>query len=93
MQHKERLDVLLVERGLSESREKAKATIMAGLVFVDGQRCDKAGTKLPADIDILVKGNPIPYVGRGGLKSHAGISLAVRRRHDDGYRCLDRGVY
>lgn len=68
MQHKERLDVLLVERGLSESREKAKATIMAGLVFVDGQRCDKAGTKLPADIDILVKGNPIPYVGRGGLK-------------------------
>ena len=48
MQHKERLDVLLVSRGLSESREKAKATIMAGLVFVDNQRVDKAGTKLPS---------------------------------------------
>ena len=46
MQHKERLDVLLVNRGLSESREKAKATIMAGLVFVDNQRVDKAGTCL-----------------------------------------------
>ena len=68
MQHKERLDVLLVSRGLSESREKAKATIMAGLVFVDNQRVDKAGTKLPVDVDITVKGNPIPYVGRGGLK-------------------------
>lgn len=68
MQQKERLDVLLVERGLSESREKAKATIMAGLVFVKGQRCDKAGTKLPCDVAITVKGNPIPYVGRGGLK-------------------------
>ena len=55
MQHKERLDVLLVERGLSESREKAKATIMAGLVFVDGQRQDKAGTKLSPDVDIIVK--------------------------------------
>lgn len=60
MQHKERLDVLLVSRGLSESREKAKATIMAGLVFVDNQRVDKAGTKLPVDVEITVKGNPIP---------------------------------
>lgn len=68
MQQKERLDVLLVNRGLSESREKAKATIMAGLVFVKQQRVDKAGTKLPVDVDIEVKGNPIPYVGRGGLK-------------------------
>lgn len=68
MQQKERLDVLLVNRGLSESREKAKATIMAGLVFVKQQRVDKAGTKFPLDVDIEVKGNPIPYVGRGGLK-------------------------
>lgn len=68
MQQKERLDVLLVERGLAESREKAKAAIMAGLVFVKNQRVDKAGTKLPVDVDISVKGNPIPYVGRGGLK-------------------------
>lgn len=68
MQQKERLDVLLVSRGFFESREKAKATIMAGLVFVKNQRVDKAGTKLPVDADITVKGNPIPYVGRGGLK-------------------------
>ncbi|MFR6643749.1 MAG: S4 domain-containing protein, partial [Megasphaera sp.] len=54
MQHKERLDVLLVNRGLSESREKAKATIMAGLVFVDNQRVDKAGTKLADDVEITV---------------------------------------
>lgn len=65
---KERLDTLLVSRGLSESREKAKATIMAGLVFVKNQRVDKAGTKIDIESEILVKGNPIPYVGRGGLK-------------------------
>lgn len=68
MQQKERLDVLLVERGLAESREKAKAAIMAGLVFVKNQRVDKAGTKILVDAEISVKGNPIPYVGRGGLK-------------------------
>ena len=75
MQHKERLDVLLVNRGLSESREKAKATIMAGLVFVDNQRVDKAGTKLSDDVEITVKGNPIPYVGRGGLKLEKAMEL------------------
>lgn len=48
--------------------KKAKATIMAGLVFVKNQRVDKAGTKIAIDADIMVKGNPIPYVGRGGLK-------------------------
>ena len=68
MQQKERLDVLLVNRGLAESREKAKAAIMAGLVFVKNQRVDKAGTKILVDAEIEVKGNPIPYVGRGGLK-------------------------
>lgn len=75
MQQKERLDVLLVNRGLSESREKAKATIMAGLVFVKQQRVDKAGTKLPVDVEIEVKGNPIPYVGRGGLKLEKAMEL------------------
>ena len=75
MQHKERLDVLLVNRGLSESREKAKATIMAGLVFVDNQRVDKAGTKLADDVEITVKGNPIPYVGRGGLKLEKAMEI------------------
>ena len=60
MQHKERLDVLLVNRGLSESREKAKATIMAGLVFVDNQRVDKAGTKLSDDVETPSKAIPFP---------------------------------
>lgn len=75
MQQKERLDVLLVNRGFFESREKAKATIMAGLVFVKNQRIDKAGTKFPVDIEIEVKGNPIPYVGRGGLKLEKAMEL------------------
>ena len=71
---KERLDTLLVSRGLSESREKAKATIMAGLVFVRNQRVDKAGTKIDVEAEIIVKGNPIPYVGRGGLKLEKALS-------------------
>ena len=72
---KERLDTLLVNRGLAESREKAKATIMAGLVFVKNQRVDKAGTKIDVEADILVKGNPIPYVGRGGLKLEKALDV------------------
>lgn len=65
---KERLDVLLVEKGLAESREKAKTLIMTGNVFVDGQREDKAGTKISRELEIVIKGNPNPYVSRGGLK-------------------------
>ena len=65
---KERLDVLLVKRNLAESREKAKAVIMAGNVFVDGQREDKAGSTFPPDADIEVRGHAMPYVSRGGLK-------------------------
>lgn len=65
---KERLDVLLVKRNLAESREKAKAVIMAGNVFVEGQREDKAGTTFPADVQIEVRGRTLPYVSRGGLK-------------------------
>jgi len=65
---KERLDVLLVERGLFETREKAKAAVMAGLVSVAGERCDKPGTKLAEDVAITVKGELHPYVSRGGLK-------------------------
>ncbi|GKH32740.1 TlyA family RNA methyltransferase [Muricomes sp. OA1] len=65
---KERLDVLLVKRNLAESREKAKAIIMAGSVFVDGEREDKAGSSFPADVRIEVKGHALPYVSRGGLK-------------------------
>lgn len=74
MQSKERLDILLTERGLAESREKAKAAIMAGLVFVENRRVDKAGTKFSEDVRITVKGNAVPYVGRGGLKLAKAIS-------------------
>ncbi len=65
---KERLDVLLVKRNLAESREKAKAIIMSGNVFVDGQREDKAGSSFPEEVRIEVKGHTLPYVSRGGLK-------------------------
>ncbi|MFT4415644.1 TlyA family RNA methyltransferase [Fredinandcohnia humi] len=68
MAKKERLDVLLVERGLIETREKAKRSIMAGLVYSNEQRLDKPGEKVDKDIPLTVKGNAIPYVSRGGLK-------------------------
>lgn len=66
---KERIDVLLVEQGLCDSREKAKAAIMAGLVFnKDGERLEKAGMKIARDTQLQVKGAVHPYVSRGGLK-------------------------
>ncbi len=65
---KERLDVLLVKRNLVASREKAKAVIMSGNVFVDGQREDKAGTTFSDEVQIEIKGHTLPYVSRGGLK-------------------------
>lgn len=65
---KERLDVLLVNRGLAQSREKAKAIIMSGIVFVDGQREDKAGSNFDVKANIEVKGHTMKYVSRGGLK-------------------------
>lgn len=65
---KERLDVLLVSRGLAESREKAKAIIMSGNVYVDGQKEDKAGSNFPTEAVIEVRGNTLKYVSRGGLK-------------------------
>lgn len=77
---KERLDVLLLELGYYDSREKAKAAIMAGLVFIGTERVDKAGTKVPRDAAITVKGALHPYVSRGGLKlekaiRHFGLQL------------------
>ncbi|MFD0675308.1 MULTISPECIES: TlyA family RNA methyltransferase [unclassified Paenibacillus] len=65
---KERLDILLMEQGFFETREKAKASIMAGLVLVDNEPVDKAGTKILRTAKILVKGALHPYVSRGGLK-------------------------
>ena len=77
---KERLDVLLVKKGLAPSREKAKTMIMEGNVFVNNQREDKAGTNIPEDAVIEIKGHTMKYVSRGGLKlekamTHFGISL------------------
>ena len=68
MSKKIRLDVLLTERGLCESRQKAQTTIMAGLVFVDGQRSDKPGTPVAEDAAVEVRGHALRYVSRGGLK-------------------------
>ena len=77
---KERLDVLLVKRGLAVSREKAKAVIMAGNVYVDNQKEDKAGTMFQETVNIEIRGNTLKYVSRGGLKlekamSHFGVAL------------------
>ncbi|MCM3340272.1 TlyA family RNA methyltransferase [Paenibacillus sp. MER TA 81-3] len=77
---KERIDVLLVEQGYYDSREKAKKSIMAGLVYANEERIEKAGMKVPRDVSIKVKGALHPYVSRGGLKlekaiRHFGLSL------------------
>lgn len=72
---KERIDVLLVERGFYESREKAKAALMAGLVLVNDEPVDKSGMKVARTADIKVKGALHPYVSRGGLK----LEKAIRK--------------
>ena len=86
---KTRLDVLLVSLGLAESREKAKAVIMAGNVFVDGQREDKAGSMFEDKARIEVRGHKLPYVSRGGLKLEKAVksfSLSL-----EGKLCMDVG--
>lgn len=70
---KKRLDVLLVEKQLANSREKAKRLIMAGLVFTDQTRLDKPGMQVSVDLPITVKGDDCPYVSRGGLKLEKAI--------------------
>ena len=72
---KNRLDTLLVEKGFFTSREKAKASIMAGIVYVDGQKVDKAGTMIKEEAEIEVRGNTCPYVSRGGLKLEKAMEL------------------
>ena len=86
---KERLDVLLVKRNLADSREKAKAIIMSGNVFVEGQREDKAGTTFPEEVNIEVRGHVLPYVSRGGLK----LEKAMKEFYVtvDGKVCTDVG--
>lgn len=87
---KERLDVLLVNKGFAASREKAKAMIMEGIVFVGGQREDKAGTLIQEDAVIEIKGSTLAYVSRGGLKlekamNHFDLTL-------EGKTCMDVGA-
>lgn len=80
---KERLDVLVVERGLAESRTKAQALILAGQVVVDDQRVDKPGAQVSVDAELRLKGEVLPYVSRGGLKLKGAIErfgLDVRGR-------------
>ena len=72
---KVRLDVLLVKRALAESREKAKALIMAGNVFVNEQREDKAGTTFAEDVHIEIKGTSMKYVSRGGYKLEKAVEV------------------
>ena len=72
---KERLDVLLVKKGFYQSRERAKASIMAGIVYVDGQKSDKAGNMIDTEAEITVKENICPYVSRGGLKLEKSMKI------------------
>ncbi|WP_077367667.1 TlyA family RNA methyltransferase [Anaerosalibacter sp. Marseille-P3206] len=72
---KERVDILLADKKLVESREKGKRLIMAGIVYVDGKRVDKPGEKVDINSVISIKGNPIPYVSRGGLKLEKAIDF------------------
>ena len=75
MSKKMRLDVLLVERGLQESRQKAQATIMSGLVFINGQRTDKPGTPVAEDAAVEIRGSTLRYVSRGGLKLEKALEI------------------
>ena len=68
MIEKKRLDAMVFEKGFSQSREKARALIMAGQVYDDNQKADKPGTMYPSTVNIEVRGNVMPYVSRGGLK-------------------------
>ncbi|MED1205184.1 TlyA family RNA methyltransferase [Heyndrickxia acidicola] len=72
---KQRVDILLVERGLIETREKAKRAIMAGLVYSNETRLDKPGEKVDEDAELTVKGNVMPYVSRGGFKLEKALNV------------------
>lgn len=87
---KERLDVLLVKRNLAASREKAKAVIMSGNVYVEGQKEDKPGTSFPEEVKIEVRGHSMPYVSRGGFKLEKALKLFDLTV--DGKICTDVGA-
>lgn len=90
MSDKKRLDVIITERGLAESREKARAVIMAGCVFVNHQKCDKAGTAVGDEDLIEVRGGELPFVSRGGLKLDKAIKVFGLELTDK--ICLDIGA-
>ena len=87
---KQRLDQLLFEHGYTESRERAKTTIMSGLVFVNGQRVDKPGTAVDPEAAIEVRGEALPFVSRGGFKLDK--ALKVFPIDPSGKTCLDCGA-
>ena len=87
---KQRLDQLVFERGFTESRERAKTTIMSGIVYVNGQKVDKPGTPVAPDADIEVRGNALPYVSRGGFKLEK--ALKVFPVDPTGKVCIDCGA-
>ena len=87
---KERLDILLVNKGLAASREKAKALIMSGIVYVDNQKEDKAGSLFDENANIEIRGETLKYVSRGGLKLDKAVT--VFNLNFDGYTCLDIGA-
>ena len=85
-----RLDQLVFDLGLAESRERAKTTVMSGLVFVNGQRADKPGMQVSPDVNVEVKGTAFPYVSRGGLKLEK--ALKVFPIDVNGKVCIDCGA-
>lgn len=87
---KQRLDVAMAERGLAESRQKAQAVIMAGQVYVDGRKVEKAGTPVSPEASIEVRGKTLPYVSRGGLKLEKAVGLWPIRL--EGAVCMDVGA-
>ncbi|KIL45937.1 TlyA family RNA methyltransferase [Jeotgalibacillus campisalis] len=86
---KQRIDIMLVDQGLAETREKAKRSIMAGIVYANEVRLDKPGEKIPEDTILTIKGNVLPYVSRGGLKlekalKHFRINVEEKKMIDVG---------
>ena len=91
---KERLDVILVEQGYAPSREKAKAIIMSGNVYVNGQKEDKAGTGFDVSkIKLEVRNHTMKYVSRGGLKLEKAMGISAGRHDLHGYRCIYRRLH
>ena len=90
MKNKKRLDVLLTELGYADSRSKAQAIIMSGLVYVDGQKADKPGISYEESVVIEVRGAVCPYVSRGGLKLEKALrDFGVK---PEGFVCSDSGA-